>query len=64
MLASLPDSRCSTPASQPGVPGYPPLGSGARRLPPSPVARGKQAPWPPALRRADASLWSKAELQE
>nr|XP_023478853.1 STE20/SPS1-related proline-alanine-rich protein kinase isoform X1 [Equus caballus] len=25
MLVSLPDSRCSTPALQPGAPGYPPL---------------------------------------
>lgn len=41
MLVSLPDSRCSTPVLQPGAPGYPPLGALARRLPPSPAARGK-----------------------
>lgn len=69
MLGSLPDSRCSTPALQLGSPRRPArlgtrLGAGARCLPPSTVARGKQEPWPSALRRADASLRSRAELQE
>lgn len=70
MLASLPFSRCSTPALQPGSPHRPARpgtrlpGCRARRLPPSPAAGAERALWPPALHRADASLWSRAELQE
>lgn len=59
--ATAPSLPCNPALRAARVPAS--LGAGARRLLPSPAAWGKQAPWPPALLRADAFLWYRAELQ-
>lgn len=62
LTAAAPRPLCSPPLRAAWVPAS--LSARARRLLPIPAAGGKQAPWPPTLHRADACLWSRAELQE